>query len=47
MSDQTTTQAKPVTKNELQLLGAYIAIALFRQIAHDLRNIVRWARGRG
>lgn len=44
MSDTT---SKPVTKSELQLLGAYVAIALVRQIAHDVRNIVRWARGRG
>lgn len=47
MSDRTTTTAKPVTKNELQLLALYVAIAVVRQVAHDVRNIIRWARGRG
>lgn len=35
---------KPITAGEAALVFAYLSIALARQIAHDVRTIVRWAR---
>lgn len=39
-----TRESKPVTKNELRLVGLYLVIALARQVAHDVRTIIDWFR---
>lgn len=33
-----------LTPAEAGLIVAYVAIALVRQVTHDVRNLIRWAK---
>lgn len=37
-------RSRPVTRSQILLMTGYLLYALARQVAHDVRNIYRWAR---